>query len=642
MLDQRNIAELLGTTALFTGMRPAHLEVIARVTKLVLFEARTTVVRQGEGGSELYILAKGSVAVVREDPENGTEQVVGQLSAGDFFGEMSLLNGSRRAATIRTLEDTACVVLASASYESLLEKIPPVAVQISRYLAHRLDQQMGNLGFRFLRGDELQYDPELYGTFPDALLRKYEAIPLRLDGSTLTVAMTRPHDQAATQALRKELPGLGLQPVACASEDYQAFLTRHRPEPAAQPALSLPMAFHFDDGQPVAAPFSRLLVQAAAAGRLLVERSGQEFSFRVPGTVGVEGFSLDLQLEEWEREALGEQLDGLFGDQEGGAEVAGLSLQAGGKRCQLGVSRLPTLRGQRYSLSLSDPRRAIPAANYLWPTEALQGTVEKTLVGGGALLLVGPARSGRSSTLYTLMRLLEGDGQSANVIALEQEPLLALDSVAQVRLPAEFGSEDPGRDLRRHLRVAMAQAPDALVVDEAPEKELGQLLELADDRLTVLTTLRGGDPLGTLAGLAERHPAALNGLENVRLLMGQQLLRRICSSCKVEYSPSPSVLGQLEQAGLGSRSDRYFHGAGCPQCRGTGLRGRVASFELVQLNGFLAEMLRNRRPADAVRKAAVSNGLVFSFKSFARLLVQQGQILPTEALRLYGGASSGG
>lgn len=640
MLDQRNIAELLGQTALFAGMQPAHLEVIARVTKLVMFDARTTVVRQGEGGSELYILARGSVSVVREDLESGTEQVVGELRAGDFFGEMSLLNGSRRAATIRTLEETACVVLAASSYESLLEKIPPVAVQISRYLARRLDKQMGNLGFRFLHGDELLYDPELYGTFPEALLRGCEAIPLRLEGPTLTVAMTRPHDQAAVKTLRSALPGLGLQPVACASEDYQAFVDRYRPEPPAQVALSLPMEFQFDGDQAVPSPLSKLLVQAAAAGRLLVERSGDHFSFRVPGGPGVEAFALELELGEKERETLGEQLDGLLRGEDGGAEATALSLRAGGQRCQLGISRLPTLRGHRYSLSLSDPRRAIPTPTYLWPADAIRGTVEKALGGGGAVLIVGAARSGRSTTLYSLMRALEEQGQRGNLIALEQEPLLALDGVAQVRLEPEYASDDPARDLRRNLRAALAQSPEALVVDEAPESQLGQLLELADDRLTVLTTLRGGDPLGALVGLAERHPGALGGIENVRLLIGQQLLRRICSGCRAEYSPSPSVLGQLEQAGLGTRSDRYYHGAGCSHCQGTGLKGRVASFELVQLNPFLADMLRNRRPADGVRKAAVSNGLLFSFKSFARLLVLQGQILPTEALRLHGGASA--
>jgi type IV pilus assembly protein PilB len=635
MLDHQNVAELLSRTALFAGLQPSHLEAIAKVTKLVIFEAKSTVVRQGEGGSELYILAKGSVAVVREDPALGIEHVVKELRAPEFFGEMSLLGGSVRTATIRTLEETACVVLAAASYESILEKIPVVAVQISRYLAHRLDHQMGLMGFRFARQEELIFDPELYATFSQGLLRRHKAIPLRLDGPTLTVAMTRPHDIAAVSALRQELPGLGLQPVACAEEDYEAFLQRHLP-PASPATFSTNIAFTQADGQAFPSPLTKLLSHLAQSGRVVVDVSSGAMTLNTASSGGLlEPLEPDC---EQDASATAQALEDLFGSANQDSEVRNLTVLAGGKRCSLSLSRLQTVAGPRYGLELTDPRAAVPEPAFLWPTEALRATVEKAVCGGGAVLVCGNGRSGRSTTLYSLLRMLKREGANPNLISLESEPLATLEGVAQVRLASDLG-RCQSEELSRVLKVALAQGPSVLLVDEPRAEDLGKLLEAAEDGLTVLTTLKGSTPLTVLASLGERYAGSLSQADNLKLLIGQQLLRRICGYCRQEYSPSPPVLAQLEQAGLGTRTDRYFRGAGCSSCRGSGTLGRVASFELVQMNGLLSEMLRGGRSVEAIRKAASSNGLLFSFKSFARLLTLHGQILPTEALRLYGGVS---
>jgi type IV pilus assembly protein PilB len=639
MIDQHSVADLLARIDLFAGLPSQVLEAIARVTKVVHFEPRTTVVRQGEPGGDLYILAQGAVAVVREDPAQGIEHVVKELRAPEFFGEMSLLSGSPRAATIRTLEETVCVVLAAASYESLLDKLPVVAVQISRYLARRLDQQMGQLGFRFAAQQELVFEPELYSTFSESLLRRLMAIPLRLDGSTLTVAMTRPHDVAAVAALRQEVPGLGIQPIACAVEDYEAFVERYLP--VEKPALVAPSGqadLLAANGEPLPQPLARLLSSILENGRdrIIVEVSAHGLELRSTTAHGCLD-RLDFPLDGAEQGALIEQLASFFGEGQGGSALCHRALYAGGKRCQLSLSRLHTLRGDRYSLGLADPHSAIPSPSLLWPSDALRATVSRAVAGGGgAVLVTGAARSGRSTTLYSLLRTLESDGVRPNAITLESEPLLSLEGVAQVQLSGDLGHRCDLEDLSRLMKVALAQAPDVLLVDEPRPEDLGTILEAAEDGLTVLTTIKGGDPLSTLASLQD---TPLIQFDNLKLLLGQQLLRRICSACRQEYSPSSAVLSQLELSGLGTRNDRYYRGAGCARCRGTGSFGRVANCEVVQLNGLLSDMLRGRRSAEALRKAASSNGLLFSFKSFARLLVLQGQILPTEALRLYGGVS---
>ena len=605
-----------------------------------MFDAKTTIVRQGEPGGDLFILAKGSVAIVREDPELGIEHVVKELRAPEVFGEMSLLTNTPRAATVRTLEETACVVLAAASYESLLDKLPVVAVEISRYLARRLEGQMSIMGFRFVGPEELVHDPELQATFSPEKLRKHQAIPLRLEGSTLTVAMTRPHSLAAVKALRQEVPGLGLHPVACSVEDFDAFMQRHFPASmgSAWQEASACCVFRDQTGCALPEPLAALLAQAASrGGRVLVEVTGEQVALYA-STPRLE--PLGMALEPGMASALVDQLSHRL---DGSDDLASLPVLAGERRCEVTLSRLRTRGGERYSLSLRDPQREMPSAASLWPTEALRATVEQAVTGGtGAVLVSGPTHSGRSTTLYALLALLrrEEGGHAANLIALEREPLLTLDGVAQVRLRGDLGGHCQADDLLRVLRVALAQHPHGLLVDEPRPEDLDKVLEAAQDGLTVLTTIKGEDPLSALVSLRERADSALAHVDNLRLLIGQHLLRRLCMECRVEYSPSAAVLSQLELSGLGTRTDRYYRGAGCARCRGTGQLGRVPVFELVQPNALLVDMLRSGRSAEALRKAAAGNGLLFSFKSFARLLVLYGQILPTEALRLYGGVSS--
>ncbi len=641
MLDQNAVAGLLAQTEMFANLLPEHLQAVAKVTKIVAFPKNSVIVAQGTTSGELYIIAQGRVDVIAEDSSLGIEQVIGERTPPESFGEMSLLTEAPRSATVRASEDTVCAVLAKTSFDSVLRNIPAVAVELSRFLAKRLFQSSQLRGFRFLGSDELVYDKELYQTISDQVLRRHHAIPLFLRGQTLTIAMTRPHDVSAVAALRRETPGLGLDPVACSTEDYTAFVKRFLPPPAAPKAdeSEAPVQFHLENGDLVKVPFGTLLQVAyrAKGQKILLEGSSAEPALYLTGENGLvplhSSFGLDAVT------ALQGQLKALFGDSSPLDDQRTRNVFLDGSRCEVKISRLNTLKGPRYAIGLTDPREAIPHPSLLWPSELVRTTVEDALTsGGGAVVVVGPTHSGRSTTLYSMMTMLESEQTRANIITLESEPLVGLDKVAQVRVEADFARQCDSRQLAVALKVALAQQPDTLVVDEPKSEDLARLLEAAEEGLTVLTTIRGDDPLTALAHLCSGKDQILTNLANLRLLVGQRLIRKICPQCRQEYSPSPAVLSQLEISGLGDRNDRYHQGTGCGHCRGTGSSGRVANFEILKFDGFLTEMLIGGRNVEALRKAAVSNGLLTSFKSTARQLVAHGQIAPTEALRLYGGS----
>ena len=131
-LTQDRRSELLGACRLFTGVDPAHLAKVAERAIEVDFPADRVIARQGEIGTGFFVVVSGRVRVVR-----GGEDVA-TLGPGDFFGELSVLDGLPRVAQVVATEPTRCLALASWDFEQVLLENPPLALAILRGLASRL------------------------------------------------------------------------------------------------------------------------------------------------------------------------------------------------------------------------------------------------------------------------------------------------------------------------------------------------------------------------------------------------------------------------------------------------------------------------------------------------------------------------
>ena len=228
MRDKHNLADLLARTEIFSELSSDYLAAIAKAAEIREYPARSKIVRQGDKGEEFFIIAEGEVHVLVEDYALWAQQVVSTLGPYQSFGEVALLSSETRSATVLAKSNTVCAVLSKRSFEKVLAKIPSIAVILSRYLSKRLAQQCKLTGFRFLSSEELIYDPRTYRAFSEPLLRRCEAIPLKLVGRTITVAMTRPNNFELIKALQGEVPGLGIEPAGCTTEDYEAFLHLYR------------------------------------------------------------------------------------------------------------------------------------------------------------------------------------------------------------------------------------------------------------------------------------------------------------------------------------------------------------------------------------------------------------------------------
>ncbi len=136
MTDIKQTVTFLHKVPLFVGLSNRQLEHLARRFVDRDYKAGSTIVTQGQGGEGFFIITKGSVEVIRERPD-GSKAVIDNLAAGDFFGEMALLDEGPRTASVVTKEDTHCLVLTRWDFLGTLKEDADMSVEVLKELARR-------------------------------------------------------------------------------------------------------------------------------------------------------------------------------------------------------------------------------------------------------------------------------------------------------------------------------------------------------------------------------------------------------------------------------------------------------------------------------------------------------------------------
>jgi type IV pilus assembly protein PilB len=253
-------------------------------------------------------------------------------------------------------------------------------------------------------------------------------------------------------------------------------------------------------------------------------------------------------------------------------------------RVEMRVSTTPSVRGEGAVLSLNDQGREVPGLDDLGLAAESRAALEKVLeASSGMILVTGPARSGKTTTLYALLRALVGS--SRKLVTLEDPVAHPLDGVLQVGVDPRNGlGFDEG------LRSVLGQDPDVVLIGELRDQETcRQAVHAALNGRLVMAGLNGP---GATDGLCR---LAATGIEPYLLgtalqgVVDQRLVRRLCEACRTVATPDPVL---LERLGIPRDETTYHEGAGCQECNGTGFRGRVALLEVTPVGAHLRELIR--------------------------------------------------
>ncbi|WP_029165313.1 GspE/PulE family protein [Aminiphilus circumscriptus] len=299
-----------------------------------------------------------------------------------------------------------------------------------------------------------------------------------------------------------------------------------------------------------------------------------------------------------------------------------IGISLGDRDVDIRVGSVPTQHGERLALRILDKAQGLLSLEDLGMAEEERTSLESLIARPyGMILLTGPTGSGKTTTLYAMLRTLARP--EVNVITVEDPVEYDLPGVAQIQV-----NEKAGVTFASALRSILRQDPDIVMVGEMRDFETAHIgVQASLTGHLVLSTLHTNDSTSAVTRLTDMgiEPYLVSG--SLIGVVAQRLVRRICPKCR-EEAAVPSLLARR---GL----EKAWRGHGCDHCRNTGYRGRVGLYEQFVVDGEMQEAIAASRPGGALRTLAREKGLRTLWElGFAK--VSAGLTTPEELLRVAG------
>jgi general secretion pathway protein E len=261
-----------------------------------------------------------------------------------------------------------------------------------------------------------------------------------------------------------------------------------------------------------------------------------------------------------------------------------ISLSLGGRNVDVRVATLPSRYGERVVMRILDKDQALRSLDTLGLPAALQARFKGALSApNGIVLVTGPTGSGKTTTLYAALTLL--NEKSRNILTVEDPIEYAIDGVGQTQVNPKIGLT-----FASGLRAILRQDPDVVMIGEIRDAETAQIAVQAS--LTghlVFSTVHTNSAVAAITRLKDMGLEPYLLASTVRGVLAQRLVRRLCAACK-----QPAVIGPAEQAqfsALGIEAPQVFEARGCASCKGTGYVGRIGLYEFVTVDDDLRRLI---------------------------------------------------
>jgi general secretion pathway protein E len=261
-----------------------------------------------------------------------------------------------------------------------------------------------------------------------------------------------------------------------------------------------------------------------------------------------------------------------------------MSLTLGGRGVDVRVSTLPSRHGERVVLRLLDKDQGLRHLDALGMGETMLNRFRAALqTPNGIVLVTGPTGSGKTTTLYAALNLL--NDRSRNILTVEDPIEYAIDGIGQMQVNAKIGMT-----FAAGLRAILRQDPDVVMVGEIRDGETAQIAVQAS--LTghlVFSTVHTNDAIAAVTRLKDMGVEPYLLASTVRAIVAQRLVRRLCQACK-----RPAVIGPQERAMLaeiGAQDVTVYEGVGCAHCNGSGYVGRIGLYEFVAIDDEIRRLI---------------------------------------------------
>jgi type IV pilus assembly protein PilB len=281
-------------------------------------------------------------------------------------------------------------------------------------------------------------------------------------------------------------------------------------------------------------------------------------------------------------------------------------IQVEDRELDIRISSIPTVYGEKIVMRLLDPKGLQLDLEKLGFDERELSVFRRVIHSpNGMILVTGPTGSGKTTTLYSALSIL--NEVHANITTIEDPVEYILEGINQVQ-----AKPDIGLTFANGLRAFLRQDPDIIMVGEIRDKETAEIAgNAALTGHTVLSTLHTNDAASTVIRLLNMGVEPVLVSATLKLIVAQRLLRRVCGQCRTAYEVSAEEIKSLKvPMQLDPQSKvRLFKGTGCDICNKTGYKGRVGIYEVLEINEEMRQLIVKSAPPYEIRAAATRTGV---------------------------------
>jgi type IV pilus assembly protein PilB len=672
------LVQFLKNVKLFAELSPDSLAKLGTCLKTAEFPPAEVIVREGAPGVSMYIIKSGLVEVRKKDPATGIDFLVAQLSEGAAVGEMSLLTGKPRSATVTTVQPTVVFTLTRADFRNLLTQHPEISLGLARILAERLEDATKQVGIEYVNLFKGKFDPRVVGLLPQSLCLLHKVVPIAYVNNSVTLAMVNPSNLVAFDDVRRYIKGAIIEPQVCTEEDFKKFMDtvypdlmgikeekreadqkkaddrERRKEEKKKPPPEFQMQSLEDlqneilgglevqqdeeekttttdlatasEDAPIVRLANNILALAIKKGASDIHIEPQEegvvLRLRIDGVLHVENkLSKKIQLPLASRFKILSRLDIA---ERRLPQDGRISIKLDNRAIDFRVSTVPAKFGEKIVMRILDKSGSLLPLDKMivhGPTvEKLRWMINQPY---GIIYVTGPTGSGKTTTLYSSLN--EINSADVNISTAEDPIEYDLAGLCQVQAHKEIGL-----DFARILRAFLRQDPDVILVGETRDKETAKIsVEAALTGHLVFTTLHTNDAPGSFTRLEEMGIEPFLMANSTIGILAQRLARRLCQNCKVPMEVDETTLGFF-----GYKKDNappFYKGEGCDKCNHTGKKGRVGIYELLTMNDDLKRAVASGAKTDEIRDTARASGMK-TLKEYAMFLMAEGLTSVDEVL----------
>lgn len=474
------------------------------------------------------------------------------------------------------------------------------------------------LGIPHVTLSRFQIDAKLSQVIPEQMARRYQVLPIRVDGRKLMVAMADPLDLFVIDDLRMST-GFTIEPAIISRGELQRGMARLyglqdsmnemiKDLGTGIAQIDVEDSVILGEDSPVVRLVQQMIEQAVRLGAsdIHVDPMDTQLAIR---------YRIDGQLRN--ERTVPKSMQGVIIARLkilGNLNIAErrlpqdgrIKMLVDGKPIDIRLSSLPTVHGEKIVMRLLDLADGVKGLDKLGMTEPtlnlFQRMIEKQ---HGMVLLTGPTGSGKTTTLYSALQHL--NREETNIITVEDPVEYMLDGVNQMQVhPAA------GLTFARGLRSILRQDPNIIMVGEIRDLETAEIAIRAS--LTghlVFSTLHTNDAVSTVVRLRDMGIEPYLVASSLIGIVAQRLVRCICPDCKTAYTPERQEMIYLER--LGIRTDKLYRGTGCGTCGKTGYRGRMAVHEALLISDDLRSAIVDGSSIPELRQMAKEQGMTTLF-----------------------------